>query len=126
MSYIGNSPTDKLVTSADLDPAFFLPASKGGSLTPIAVTGNGTGTVNTLELCSATSAIVRTIPTGTVVGDAIGYKDNGQMFATYSLTITPPSGHAIEDLAADETLVVTTNYLAFTLRQVSSGLWRIF
>ena len=95
-------------------------------LTSVAVTTTNTSTINTLELCAATSAIVRTIPTGTVVGDSIGYKDNGQMFATYSLTITPPSGDRIEDLAIDETLVVTTNYLAFTLKKVATGLWRIF
>ena len=97
-----------------------------GDLPAVAVTTTGDSAKNTLELCAATSAIVRTIPTGTAVGDVIGYKDNGQLFATYSLTITPPTGHSIEDLAANETLVVTTNYLAFTLRQVSSGLWRIF
>jgi hypothetical protein len=91
-----------------------------------AVTTTGTSALNTVELCAASAAINRTIPAGAVVGDSVGYKDNGQMFATYSLTVTPPSGHRIEDFAVNETLTVTSNYRAFTLKQVSAGLWRIF
>lgn len=148
MSHVGNAPTDQLISGSDIDPAFVLAVSNGGTggtslktINGASIVGSGniltelplttvtvtdTSAINTFELCAASSAIVRTIPTGTSVGDSIGYKDGGQNFATYSLTITPPSGHQIEDLAANETLVVTTRYLSFELKQVSAGIWRIF
>lgn len=97
-----------------------------GVLPGVAVTTTGTSTINTTELYEASSAITRTIPAGTSVGARIAYKDNGQLFADNNLTITPPSGHRIEDFAVDESLVVSKSYLSFELRQVAPGIWRIF
>lgn len=91
-----------------------------------AVTSTGTCVPFSRELCAAVAAITRTMPAGMSVGTRIGFKDAGQLFATYRLTITPPSGHRIEDQAINETLTVSRNYVGFELRQTAAGVWRIF
>jgi hypothetical protein len=111
-------------TDPSADPTNW--ARVDGQPIDVAVTTAGTSTLNTVELCAASAAINRTIPAGAVVGDSVGYKDNGQRFATNSLTIVPPSGHSIEDFAVNESLTVTKDYVPFTLKMVSAGLWRIF
>lgn len=105
------------------DPANW--RATNGDLTAVAVTSTGTCIDHTLEKCAATAAITRTIPSGLPVGARIAWLDDGQGFATYSLTVAPPSGHAIEDLATNETLEITTSHLGFELRQTSAGQWRI-
>ncbi len=88
------------------------------------VTGTGTITIGTRELCAASGAITRTVPSGAAVGALFGYKDAGQDFSTNKMTLIPPSGHQFEWAAVDEAMEVTTRGESGVLCQTSAGVWR--
>lgn len=95
MSYIGNAPSEKLVTAGDLDPAFILPVASGG-------TGQTTGTVAFLGTVQSFTAVQTPKYSGAAT------------VSTTSDFVFNPSTHG------QTALVTLTNAVTVTLR-VSAG-----
>ncbi len=113
MSFVGNSPTDKLLTASDIDPNFILPLAKGGT------GGIDLKTINSTSIVGTGNMVISGTPTLVLVSSTTQVAISGNHYVLENAgatTVTLPAGTSgdviwvtVANARVDNVINVTTS-----------------